>query len=47
VINWSEKEKTELAKANKTSFGPEDEEEFSKIKKKAIKLCRESILLEL
>ena len=47
VINWTEKERTELAKANKTSFGPEDDEEFAKIKKKAIKLCRESILLEL
>ena len=44
TMTWKENEKTALLKANKTSFGPDDDEEFAKLKKKATRMCKESVL---
>lgn len=45
TLNWKEPEKTALAKANKMSFGPEKDEEFERLKHKALGLCNEMIKL--
>lgn len=46
TMSWKEDEKTALLKANKTSFGAEDDEDFSKLRQKARRMCREAVLFE-
>ena len=46
TMTWKEDEKTAMLKANKTSFGPDDDEEFAKLREKARRMCREAVLFE-
>ena len=46
TLTWKEDEKTAMLKANKTSFGPDDDEEFTKLRQKARRMCREAVLFE-
>uniref|UniRef100_A0A6C0BVE8 C2H2-type domain-containing protein n=1 Tax=viral metagenome TaxID=1070528 RepID=A0A6C0BVE8_9ZZZZ len=46
TMTWKEDEKTAMLKANKTSFGPDDDEEFTKLRQKARRMCREVVLFE-
>jgi len=46
TMSWKEDEKTAMLKANKTSFGPDDDEEFTKLRQKARRMCREAVLFE-
>ncbi len=46
TMSWKDDEKTAMLKANKTSFGPDDDEEFTKLREKARRMCREAVLFE-
>ena len=46
TMTWREDEKTAMLKANKTSFGPDDDLEFTKLRQKARRMCREAVLFE-
>ena len=46
TMSWKEDEKSAMLNANKTSFGPDDDEEFAKLREKARRMCREAVLFE-